>query len=161
MPIVKATLCVLGAVGLAAYFAACNSDNETADGGSEAPLPCTGPDAKAGDKCTGGVCLEESAGKFSCYMACTTVGDTCKQTDDTFGTCYVWDAKTGESVCVGTGTSTDDGACGTNSDCLAGEQCLDQGGTKNCYLVCTDTCVTGTCTDTDLGFKVCIATETT
>ena len=147
-------LCVCTALSLGVYFAGCGSDSATDAG--PAVVACTA----AGTTCTGGHCLEATGGTFDCTADCTTVGDTCKQTDGTDGTCYLWGTKD-QFGCLATGTKATGEACGTASDCVAGDQCLDQGGTKNCYLVCTDTCDTGDCTDTDLGFKVCIAAETT
>jgi hypothetical protein len=150
----KATLWILGVfavLSLAVYFAGC-SDDATADAGTAAPAAC----AKEGDKCTGGTCLAETGGTFACYAECTVVGDTCKQTDASDGTCYLYGAKD-QFACMATGAKATGEACGTMSDCAAGNQCLDQGGTKNCYLVCTDACDAGDCTDTELGFKVCVA----
>ena len=47
-------------------------------------------------------------------------------------------------------------ACGAVNECVAGAQCLDRDGVFSCLLICTDTCNNGTCTDTGLGFSVCM-----
>jgi hypothetical protein len=103
------------------------------------------------------MCFEVSGGGFECFMSCTVVGDACET-----GTCYFFGPDSGDFFCGPTGTKWPEDACGTGTDCVAGAQCLDRGGTKSCYHVCDDAhpCSEGiVCTDTELGFKVCVATE--
>ena len=150
---VKATLWIFGvfaALSLGVYFAGCSSDS-AADGGVVAETGCKA----AGDACTGGKCFAETGGTFACYKECTTVGDAC----DT-GTCYFLGPDANAFFCGTTGSKAVGDPCGAATECVAGAQCLDQGGTMNCYQVCTDTCDTGDCTDTSLGFKVCVAAAT-
>jgi len=63
MPVIKATLwtlAVLGAVGLATYFAGCSGDGGKVDSGPDEwlPEPCRVTGMKIGDQCHFGVCIE-------------------------------------------------------------------------------------------------------
>ena len=135
----------------------CGNTSETADGGIDAgsPLLCDGKDA--GEQCDSGVCWFASGTQIECYATCSNVGASCEK-----GTCYLI-GRPSLMACMPACDGCDiSGECGTASDCSAGWQCLSQGGTKNCYMICTvdKPCATGICTDTELGFSVCIVEET-
>lgn len=106
-----------------------------------------------GDACVGGRCLRLMADRLECFYECTTVGDECD-----FGTCYFVGPNDYTFYCLPTGTKAVGEACGMAADCMAGFQCLDRGGAMSCYQVCDDgtPCPSGTCTDTGLGFNVCV-----
>jgi hypothetical protein len=161
---VKAVLWIVGvlaALGLSAYFAGCGSDGDSSDAAVDPAFGCQASGMKPGDVCTGGVCLQDPNGELACYAACATVGDTCKQTDGTDGTCYQWGDQTDESACMATGSSNLHSACATDNDCYPGERCVEADGTKNCFPVCavdTDCPKQATCIDTpEQDFKVCVA----
>ncbi|MCX7958065.1 MAG: hypothetical protein N3B13_03380, partial [Deltaproteobacteria bacterium] len=61
-------------------------------------------------------------------------------------------------VCLKAGAKKAGEACGVANDCEAGAMCLDNEGLK-CWQVCAkkEDCSSGTCTDTELGFSVCVA----
>lgn len=138
------------AVGL--YIGGCGDDEESADAGTVAD-PCEGK--KAGDACTGGFCIDKVGGVLECAKECTVIG-----VDEACGTgngCY----KIGDNkVCVKAGTKKVGEACGVANDCEAGAMCLDNGGLK-CWQVCAkdEDCNGGTCTDTQMGFSVCVAAQ--
>jgi hypothetical protein len=50
--------------------------------------------------------------------------------------------------------------CGALAECAPGSQCLDRSGAEKimCYTICDECrpCPVGTCTDTELGFSVCL-----
>ena len=85
---------------------------------------------------------------------CDTIGGQCLQYDGQNGFCYF--TAPSENLCLPAGSKGTGDACGTVSACMPGVQCLEQGNSKNCYLICIDSCDTGTCTDTGFGFKVCM-----
>ena len=146
------SLGVFVALGLGNWFAGCGSEEMGVDASDLVPVQCQ----KAGDSCTGGMCFAVTGGGFECFKECTTVGDPCEN-----GTCYYFGPSNDRRFfCYPPGGSHIGDSCGTATDCVAGSQCLDQGGTMNCYQVCTDTCDAGDCTDTGLGFKVCVAAAT-
>ena len=138
------------AVGL--YIGGCGSDETTTDAGTTVTNPCDGK--KSGDACTGGFCIDKVGGGLECAKECTTIG-----TDSACGTgegCYMIGAN---KVCVTAGTKKTGDACGVANDCEAGNTCLQpEGGSLTCYLVCKKDadCGGGTCTDTGLGFSVCV-----
>jgi len=128
----------------------CSGSEESVDAGLASTGHCLCP----ANKCNNGLCLDNA--NCSCNPDCTTVGDTCTIADTASGTCYFLGVKD-YFGCMATGTKVVGEICGTESDCIAGAQCMERGGAKNCYQVCTDTCKTGTCTDTGFGFKICTA----
>ncbi|GEM_PF-5783522 len=153
----KALLWVLAvfsvlAVGL--YIGGCGEDEGTADAGTAAN-PCDGK--KAGDACTGGYCYEKVGVGVICAKECTVIGvdEVCATGD----ACYL----IGEhKICVKAGTKKAGEACGVANDCEAGAMCLQpEGGSMACFTVCAkdEDCSGGTCTDTGLGYSVCIAAE--
>lgn len=105
-----------------------------------------GSGCPTGSPCTAGKC--ESSGDN-----CTKVGATCGGGDG----CY-YDGS--GPVCMTAGTKDIGDSCSDINECKAGSTCLDQGGVMNCYGVCPspNTCTGGgECTDTELGFKVCVS----
>jgi len=138
------------AVGL--YIGGCGGDDTTTDAGT-VTNPCDGK--KSGDACTGGFCVDKVGGALECAKECTTIG-----TDSACGTgegCYMIGAN---KVCVTAGTKKTGEACGVANDCEAGNMCVQpEGGSMACFLVCAkdEDCGGGTCTDTTLGYSVCVA----
>lgn len=109
-----------------------------------------------GDQCEGGYCLDVT-GTLACYMGCTTIGDRCMS-----GVCYHADMQSGFS-CMPEGARKPGEYCKLPNDCAPGVQCLEyyspgSGPVMQCFLVClsTDDCINGECTDTELGFNVCL-----
>lgn len=165
--VVAVCLCMSGAV----YFAGCGDDaatdagtggggggSDVGGGGGSDVGGGGGSDAGGGEECTaegdaceGGTCFAETGGALACYLSCDVVGDACDS-----GTCYFVGEATGEFYCGETGTIDVGDECATATDCVEGVQCLEQGGTMTCYQICTDTCDAGDCTDTELGFNVCV-----
>ena len=144
----------IAALVLGACLTGCDSVSP-ADAGQAETDPCTASSARSGDACTGGVCLAETGGKLSCHATCALSGSICTQMNGLDGTCCQW-GTAHQLACMPMG-SENPGSCSKASDCTSGAQCLEVGGNKHCYIVCTDTCEDGICTDTGQGFKVCLA----
>lgn len=99
----------------------------------------------------GSTCLDNGDGS-SCWKLCTVQTDCvmpeeCFDTTLGFSVCYQTELpprlKVGE-ICVRT------------SECVDGASCVNRGGTKRCYEVCTDTCTNGTCTDIGMDYNICL-----
>jgi len=144
------------AVGL--YIGGCGGDEENNDAGTVADTgpanPCDGK--KAGDACTGGYCIQKVGDGLECAKECTTIGaDTACGTGEG---CYMIDKN---KVCLTAGTKKAGEACGVANDCEVGAMCVQpEGGSMACYQVCVkdeDCSGGGKCTDTSLGYSVCVA----
>lgn len=129
--------------------------NENYDGiCQESPDECS--EAQEYDSCIVGKCVKVTDGSLECASECTGAGYMC----DT-GSCYLMGPADGVILCRPPGTKAVGDTCGTATDCVAGAQCLEMKGGSNCYQVCWDQaeCDPAVCTDTELGFKVCVAPE--
>lgn len=110
---------------------------------------------KVGDICDGGHCLD-ATGTLACYKGCTTIGDKCMD-----GVCYYVDVALGY-FCMPEGAKKPGEYCKLPNECAPNVQCLIRetpvGQTSQCYPHCLNKydCVDGDCTDTGLGFSVCL-----
>jgi hypothetical protein len=150
------------AVGL--YIGGCGDDEENNDAGTVADTgpanPCDGKKEK--DECaiggTAGVCGKQgTSAELICLAKCTKIGST--EGCSTGAACYPSDDY--GNVCLTAGTGKAGSNCSVQNDCAAGNVCLEptDGGSKACYQVCAkdEDCGGGTCTDTTLGYSVCVA----
>ncbi len=139
------------------------SDNSDCNGGtctdtqlgyslcSEYGDPCQGK--KAGDTCQGGYCIEFNNGGLECKSECPKVGsnESCGNNES----CYPIN---NYKICLLSGTKEAGEVCEVPNDCVAGATCIDAGDGYLCWKVCSDNsdCNGGTCTDTQLGYSVCV-----
>jgi hypothetical protein len=147
---------------IAAAFFACGETKDEADTGM-APLTCDGK--KTGDPCTGGLCYARDcdAGTI-CLPYCTNTGVACDAGGvhavcSPFGDAGLWCTPFVPKGLYGCGLVPYD-PCSSDpqTGCPPGQQCLEYEGTMTCFLICTDTCDAGDCTDTGFGFSVCVTT---
>jgi len=160
---------VVAAVGPAVGLVGCGGGSDTTGDGGNAdvgggcqvhgdPPVCIEID----EVCVHGLCVQDADGCASCHDFCDVPGETCQINDFTQGVCYSPATLVG-GVCYTAGTRQAGDSCVEPNDCTPGLQCHDGGGgKKRCYVLCRDIgggnyyCKTGTCTDTGLGYRVCI-----
>jgi hypothetical protein len=156
-------LAVLSALVLLALAGCGSSDGTPSDAGDagatsncltvdESSSPLTACMAE-GDTCEGGRCLREPSSdgciRNACYRECDLIGAECQG-----GSCYY--AGNLGNFCMANGNKNPDEACSAANDCIPGSICFSVNEGGICILPCTDACEEGDCTDTELGFKVCV-----
>lgn len=159
----QTTRVVLFASLIAIALPACDETAAPDAAGADAGDPRSCEGKKAGAGCGDGTCVPRTDSRtLECFTECTAEGQICAGT----GVCGECKAD-GESrfSCVATTTQHESGgcrykdACGfVHESCPPGAQCLDNGG-MFCWTVCsddTDCAESAVCTDTELGFSVCV-----
>lgn len=114
-----------------------------------------GTDCSYGDQA--GVCVG-LAGGYKCYSLCDPSEPKCTSYEGCY-MCYVdssFPQETTKFCCALSGQKVVGDECQAYADCVPGVQCLLYGGQMMCFQICTDTCTKGVCTDTELGFSVCV-----
>jgi hypothetical protein len=112
----------------------------------------------AGDACSidgnEGVCVDLKGGVPECFATCANPGFECKS----YGACY-YTGFAEPFLCLPPGYKVPGEWCGAANECVAGATCLDYDGMMICFEVCDDAYPCQDefeCTDTGLGFSVCV-----
>lgn len=146
-------LVVLVALPLGTYFSGC-VDEIGYDAGLAAGC-------KEGDLCHWGRCIVVPWTSYTCVSECNAANEVCEPGNGEPGASHSCRKTSWGLYCLMDGIGKDDDLCWADFDCSSGLQCLNVEGyydSPRCHKVCNDQmpCITGTCTDSGLGYSVCM-----